>query len=90
MPKNNKIDDRWLTAFAGPRVKDLIRMTSGIGEDTIVAAVVERTRVIRRRVVAIRLSIALVLASTCDVECKHSHNKCCNDISIVFITKPNA
>ena len=90
MPKNNKIGDRWLTAFAGPCVKDLIRMTSRIGEDPIVAAVVERTRVIRRWVVPVRFSIALILASTCDVECKHSHNKYCSNISIVLITKPNA
>ena len=78
--KNNKIGDKWLTTFAGPRVKDLIRMTSRIGEDPIVAAVVERTRVIRRWVVAVRLSIALILASTCDVGHVHSQNKCCSKI----------
>ena len=88
-PTINKTSNRLLTAFAGPRVEYLITMTRLIGEEPVVTAVVERSGVIRRWVVAVRLPIALILASTCDVGHVHSQNKCSSKMLNVLVSKIN-
>ena len=85
-PTINKTGNPSLTAFAGPRVEYLITMTSLIGEEPVDTAVVERSGVIRRWVVAVRLPIALILASTCDV---HSQNTCCSKMLNVLVSNSN-
>ena len=51
-----------LTALALPGVEDLVGVASSVGEESVLAVVVEGTGVVQGRVVSVRLSPATVLA----------------------------
>ena len=68
--KYQKSRDR-LTAFARPGVEDLVGVASSVGEESVLAVVVEGTGVVQGRIVPVRLSVATVSARSCKCMCKN-------------------
>ena len=76
--------DNILTALAGPRVEDLVGVASSVGEESVLAVVVEGAGVVQRRVVSVPLSVTTVLAFSCKCRTRANiDNTICLQPSIV-------